>query len=209
MRCSTVFSLLDDHLDGLLPTERSNEIRAHLDSCADCDAEAESLRCVTTPLSAWGDLDPPAGCFDRILERIDALPAEAHVPIPIPPPPPPAPERLAPLLRLRGGARWFVTSGAAAAAVLLAAAAVERAGDIETQDRSRDRTVRVQPNFAELTTRLKPGEIPFTRTRLFVTEDMEESDGLRRTPDAGVFPAGVPADLAVPVSSDPFGASPR
>ena len=208
MRCSTVLSLLDDHFDGLLPAERSAEIRTHLDGCADCDAEAEALRCVTAPLSAWGDLEPPAGCFDRILERIEALPAEAHVPAP--PPPPPVPQGFAGLRLLRGGARWFVTSGAAAAAVLLAAAAVERAGDLEPPPR--DRAIRVQPNTANVGPQLdglKPGEIPLTRTRFFVTDDMEENDGLRRTPDAGAFPPGVPADLAVPVSSDPFGASPR
>jgi anti-sigma factor RsiW len=196
MRCSTVLSLLDDHLDGLLPPARSEELRAHLDACADCDAEAEALRCVTAPLSAWVDLEPPAGCFDRILERIAALPAEAHVPVP----PPPAPVKFAGLQRLRGGARWFVTSGAAAAAVLLAAAAVERAGDLDDPGRNRDRSSRIETSTPD---------VSFARTRLFVTDDMEARDGLLRTPALGAFPPGPASDFAVPATADPFGASPR
>jgi len=206
MRCSMVRSLLDDHLDGLLPPERSNEIRAHLDSCASCDAEAELVRCVTAPLSAWGDLEPPAGCFDRILARIDALPVEMQLPAP---PPPPALTASISLRRLRGGARWFMTSGAAAAAVLLAAAAVERAGDLDDPGRTRDRTARTAPVIANVLPLLKHGEIPLTPTGIFVTDDLEHRDGLRRRRDPGVFRDEPVMELAVPVRHDPFGASPR
>ncbi len=207
MRCSTVCSLLDDHLDGILPPERSTEIRAHLDSCATCDAEAELGRCVTAPLSAWGDLEPPAGCFERILDRIEALPPEMHVPAP----PPPADTGFGPFRHLRGGARWFMTSGAAAAAVLLLAAAVERAGDLgapERPGRGLSHSASVGSMFTTRGSLLKPGEIALSRTGILVTNDMEERDGLRRRRASRAAPTG-DTGLAVPVSADPFGASPR
>jgi len=205
MRCSTVRSLLDDHLDGLLPAERSIEIRTHLDSCAACDEEAELVRCVTAPLSAWGDLEPPAGCFDRILERIEALPPEMHVPAP----PAPAPAGFGSLRRLRGGARWFLTSGAAAAAVLLAAAAVEHAADFGGPDRVRDRTMNASAAMAALGGPMGFGEIALSGTRFLVTDDLEQRDGLRRRPRADVLPDGPALEPAVPARNDPFGASPR
>ncbi len=215
MRCSTVCSLLDDHLDGILPAEQSNAIRGHLDTCPTCDTEAELSRCVTAPLSAWGDLEPPAGCFESILARIDALPPKMHVPAP----PPPAEDLAAygPLRHVRGGARWFMTSGAAAAAVLLAAAAVERAGDLVAPDR----TGRHRPVAAQVgSLGMRAGELPLTFTGIFVSDDMEQRDGLLRRWAArasgapGAFRGGSALDstrgaVAAPVSADPFGASPR
>jgi len=201
MRCSKVRSLLDDHVDGVLPAERSSRLRAHLDACPDCDQEHELLRAATAPLSAWGDLQPPADCFARILERIEALPPEMHVP---------ASQPAGPSLRfLRGGARWLVTSGAAAAAVLIAAVALERAGDVDTPRPVRDRVVRptVAGAGVGLGLGLKPGEIPLTRTRFAITEDLEQSDGLRRRSERAR--PDLPPDLSVPVSADPLGAGSR
>ena len=199
MRCSKVRTLLDDHADGILPADRSSRVRAHLDTCTDCEQELELLRSVKAPLSAWGDLAPPPGCFDRILQRIEALPPEMHVT---------ATQPAQPSLRFpRGGARWHVTSGAAAAAVLVAAVALDRAGDTDITKPTRERVVRTSPAMAGVPGMLKPGEIPLTRTRFANTNELEQRDGLRRRrqrsrPD-------LPAALSIPVSADPLGAGSR
>ena len=61
----------------------------------------------STSLATWGDLEPPVGCFDSILERIEHLPAEAHLR-----------GRRRRIVSFRH-AQWLVTSGVAAAAVML------------------------------------------------------------------------------------------
>jgi anti-sigma factor RsiW len=196
MRCSTVRTLLDDHASGVLPAERSSQVRAHLDACSDCEQELELLRAVTAPLSAWGDLEPPAGCFDRILERIEALPPEMHVPAP--PPPRPA------LRVLQGGTRWLLTSAAAAAAVFVAAATLDGGSEAPQHDQR----IRMKPVAgASVNAMLKDGEIPLTRvhTRFAITDDLEQRDGLRRRRER----RDASPDLAVPVSADPLGAGPR
>ncbi len=219
MRCAKVRTLLDDHVDGLLPADRSGAVRAHLDSCSACDQEFELLRGATAPLSAWGDLAPPPGCFERILARIEALPPEMHMPAATP---------AQPSLRfLRGGARWLVTSGAVAAAVLVAAIAVERAGDGDATKSPQGRAERPIPVAAGVGTvgtgtvgtgtvgtgtvgtgtGLKPGEIALTRTRFRVTERLERRDGLRRRRERGR--PEIPGVLSIPVSAGPLGAGPR
>jgi anti-sigma factor RsiW len=205
MRCSTVRTLLDDHVNGVLPSDRSSQVRAHLDICPECEQELELLRDITAPLSAWGDLEPPAGCFERIVERIDALPPEMHIPAAQPAP--------TSLRFLRGGARRLVTSGAVAAAVLVAAIALDRAGDSDGTRTAPERHARALPAMAGVpgvagaSRRLKPGEIALTRTRFAVTEDLEQRDGLRRRRSRDRRAA--PSDLAVPVSADALGAGPR
>lgn len=78
MRCKTVLRDIDDHVDGLLPARTAEKVRRHLDDCESCRTEAEATRAATTPLSAWGDLEPPDGCFESILARIDQLPLDAR-----------------------------------------------------------------------------------------------------------------------------------
>lgn len=122
MRCKKVIALLEDHVDGLLPVPQSEEIRDHLDVCADCRETSLALKVTTSRLAAWSDDEPPADCFDRILSRIEALPAEAydrpvmrHV------------SRMAYLDALSAARlRWFATSGLAAAAAVLATLVVSR-----------------------------------------------------------------------------------
>lgn len=122
MRCKRVIELLEDHVDGLLPVPQSEEIRDHLDACADCRETSLALKITTSRLAAWSDDEPPADCFDRILSRIEALPVEAyerpvaqHV------------SRVAYLDALSAmRVRWFATSGLAAAAAVLATIVVSR-----------------------------------------------------------------------------------
>ena len=46
--------------------------REHLDSCEECKHEYEQMARVRMALSALPDLEPPAGEWDRIRERLDA-----------------------------------------------------------------------------------------------------------------------------------------
>jgi anti-sigma factor RsiW len=123
MRCKKVMERLDDHVDGLLAAPEAEAIRDHLDACTDCRETSLALTAATSSLSKWNDAEPPADCFDKILSRIDSLPAEAleHS----------APRGL--LSRLprfesvrTARIRWFATSGLAAAAAVLAAVQLSR-----------------------------------------------------------------------------------
>jgi len=107
MRCKTVLRLTDDHVDGLLPARSAEQVRQHLDACADCREETEAARAASTSLAAWGDLEPPPACFESILARIEHLPADAHLR-----------GRRRRLVSFRH-AQWLATSGLAAAAAIL------------------------------------------------------------------------------------------
>lgn len=116
MRCKKVLDRLDDHVDGLLAAPEAEAVRDHLDACVECRETSSALTAATSSLSKWHDAEPPADCFDKILSRIDNLPAEAldH----------PAPRSFLRLPRFESvraaRVRWFATSGLAAAAVLAA-----------------------------------------------------------------------------------------
>ena len=119
MRCPRVLQLIDDHVDGLLPAREAEDVRDHLDQCRDCRDTAVAAKAASTSLAVWGDLDPPAACFDQILSKIDALPADAlrrpaHRPV-----------RAAPVRLLR----WAGPSLAAAAAVVAAFVWSERSAE--------------------------------------------------------------------------------
>lgn len=75
--CSRVRLLVDDQVDGLLPVGDAENVRDHLDLCADCRQIAEAARAASMSLAAWGDVEPPPSCFDGILAKIRALPPEA------------------------------------------------------------------------------------------------------------------------------------
>jgi len=123
MRCKKVLEHLDDHVDGLLAAPAAEAVRDHLDACFDCRETSAALTAATSSLSKWHDAEPPADCFDKILARIDNLPAEAleHS----------APRgffsRLPRFESVRTArVRWFATSGLAAAAAVLAAVQIPR-----------------------------------------------------------------------------------
>src|SRR5258705_1978240 len=77
MRCSSVLPLIDDHVDGLLPAEKAEQVRNHLDDCRDCRDTALAAKAASTSLTAWGDLEPPEACFDSIWQQIRTLPPDA------------------------------------------------------------------------------------------------------------------------------------
>ncbi len=197
MRCSKVLKLLDDHVHGLLPAERAAAVRTHLDACAGCDEEAEILRTATAPLTAWGDLEPPPGCFDAILARIEALPPELRVPAPA----------ARPRLRvLQGGARRLLTAGAVAAAVLVTAGFLELDGaGTAAAPVGANVLAKSRPAASESGASLKSGEVAAFR----VTGDYQQRDRLlRRRATRTPSPFDTPAP-AVPVSFDGLGVQAR
>jgi len=67
----------DDLLRGSGPT-RSAELQAHLGECAECSGELRSLQAqakLLRSLRSPQDLEPRAGFYARVLERIEAQPA--------------------------------------------------------------------------------------------------------------------------------------
>jgi hypothetical protein len=67
----------DDLLKGSGPT-RSAELQAHLGECAECSDELRSLQAqaqLLRSLRSPQDLEPRAGFYARVLERIEAQPA--------------------------------------------------------------------------------------------------------------------------------------
>lgn len=52
MNCEMARNLMQDELDGLLPVERSEALRAHLSSCASCAAEFKALRAIDAVLAS-------------------------------------------------------------------------------------------------------------------------------------------------------------
>lgn len=124
MRCKKVLERLDDHVDGLLAAPDAEAIRAHLDLCTECRETSLALSAATASLASWGDAEPPADCFDKILARIDALPPEAlaHTP------PRGLLSRLPSFESVRAARiRWMATSGMAAAAAVLSAVLLSQA----------------------------------------------------------------------------------
>ena len=123
MRCKKVLVRLDDHVDGLLPAPQAEAIRDHLDLCDECRETAFALKAASASLSIWDDADMPDGCFDKILARIDALPADALAR--------PPRRNLLPLMPRFDAAdvaryRRVATGGLAAAAAVLGALVVTR-----------------------------------------------------------------------------------
>ena len=116
MRCSRVRLLIDDHVDGILPAAEAETVRDHLDRCRDCRELALASKAASTSLAVWGDHEPPNACFDAILCKIDALPADAIS----------RPVRARPIDIVRTRARRWVLPTAAAAAAVAGVAVVER-----------------------------------------------------------------------------------
>lgn len=126
MRCKKVLERLDDHVDGLLAAPEAEAIRGHLDLCTECRETSFALSAATASLSSWNDTELPSDCFDKIMARIDSLPAEALAH--------PAPRgffaRLPRFETIRAARiRWMATSGMAAAAAVLSAVLLSQADE--------------------------------------------------------------------------------
>jgi len=53
MECGKVLQVLQEEIDGRLPSSVAAEVRGHLESCASCAAEAAAYRRVGELLRAW------------------------------------------------------------------------------------------------------------------------------------------------------------
>lgn len=66
----SVKELLSDYLEGELPDEQRDEVKAHLDGCADCRAELEALERTLSSLSGLRPLPPPPDFGRKVQQRI-------------------------------------------------------------------------------------------------------------------------------------------
>jgi anti-sigma factor RsiW len=70
--------LLQDLVDGMLPTRRAARVRAHLETCAPCATEAGSWKGVFRGLNRLPRLEPSAAFADEVMARVRvAAPAPA------------------------------------------------------------------------------------------------------------------------------------
>ncbi len=72
MTCQDSSADFVDYVNDQLPVERAEEMRRHLDSCAACAAEIESLRTVWTALGQLGDEEPSPALGGRFYAMLDA-----------------------------------------------------------------------------------------------------------------------------------------
>ncbi len=110
MSCSDIRAILEDYVDGLVAAPVAERVRDHLDRCEACRLDVDASRAASLSMASWGDLEPPADCFDKILARIEALPPDALEPVPAPP---------KASWRGRGLGWWAVTATAVAATFLV------------------------------------------------------------------------------------------
>lgn len=71
---------LQDFVEGLLPRPQMARVRAHLESCAHCHAEAEAWSGLMAGLSRVPRLSPADGFADRVMARVQPRAAVAVAP---------------------------------------------------------------------------------------------------------------------------------
>jgi len=71
MQCSEVQQILDDYLDGDIPTGKSWDIKRHVADCTACRTDLEQRRAIRRGLSELPVPEPSAGFFDRAFEALD------------------------------------------------------------------------------------------------------------------------------------------
>ncbi|MGC8863850.1 MAG: zf-HC2 domain-containing protein [Armatimonadota bacterium] len=69
MNCSRFRRLIPKYLDGQLAEDDARRVRAHLDACIDCRAEADSARRILELLAEWPAVEPRLG-FGALQERL-------------------------------------------------------------------------------------------------------------------------------------------
>ncbi|MER3413433.1 MAG: hypothetical protein C4341_04190 [Armatimonadota bacterium] len=79
MNCATVRSLLSAYLDSELSGSEMQQVRAHLEECADCRAECDGLRDVKSLLRGL----PPCCAPDGLEDRLKASLRHAELPSPV------------------------------------------------------------------------------------------------------------------------------
>ncbi len=62
---------MQDEIDGLLPAERSAELRAHLASCPACAREFRALEAIDAALSFAPHVSAPSSLVDSVMARLE------------------------------------------------------------------------------------------------------------------------------------------
>lgn len=75
MRCDRVIEELSAYLDGELNAAEMAEVRAHLDGCAQCRADLDSLRQAAEGVKALPRATAPADLRDKVMARLEEEPA--------------------------------------------------------------------------------------------------------------------------------------
>ena len=79
MTCTQTQPLLDAYADHALNPWQASRVRRHLDGCAACAAQLDSVQRVSASVHAWRNVVAPAALQGRIA---DALPLAPAVPVP-------------------------------------------------------------------------------------------------------------------------------
>ena len=74
--CEWVSQHLDAYLDGELNQARADKVRAHLDVCPACAAQAEEGREIRALIAACDDVSPDAALHDSIMRSVREQPRE-------------------------------------------------------------------------------------------------------------------------------------
>jgi anti-sigma factor RsiW len=72
MECTHVRELLPDYSVDLVGGRQRREMAAHLEICADCAGELRALNEAMTLVERYGALEPPAGLFNAVRNRIES-----------------------------------------------------------------------------------------------------------------------------------------
>jgi len=72
MECSRIRDLLPDYSVEMLDVRKHREVDAHLQVCADCRGELQALDAVMALVETHGALEPPAGLFNGVRNRIES-----------------------------------------------------------------------------------------------------------------------------------------
>ena len=74
MHCSSFKPLLDEYVDGMLPSRKNALVAAHLAGCAECSALLEELRVVDALLVMPRILEPAPNFTFKVMAEVRSLP---------------------------------------------------------------------------------------------------------------------------------------
>lgn len=80
MSCEWVSQYLDAYLDGELNLARADRVRAHLDVCPHCAAQAEEGREIRALIASCEEVTPDAALHEAIMQSVRQQPREAGKP---------------------------------------------------------------------------------------------------------------------------------
>jgi len=77
MDCSRVRRLLEEHFEGVLPSNTAADVRSHLSTCPHCASELQQIQRIAVALEAVPRVAPAADLLQSISLRTAQLPAPA------------------------------------------------------------------------------------------------------------------------------------